>query len=230
MTPPQGVRLWLLVAAPLIAQFAFAGLAAGLLRAMGLIDAGTGADLTSLPQALVLLASYAVFAGAILIAARAIGQPVEVLALRRVALGRGVALGAAGLLAGIACAIALEPIFHGQASQRIDIGEVSGPASALALGISVLTVVGAAALLEEVYFRGLLYGRLDERLGVASAIVASGGIFGLVHFEPNAFPTLFALGLILGVLRWRSGSIWPGVGVHAANNALAIVGLLIASS
>ena len=39
---------------------------------------------------------------------------------------------------------------------------------------------------------------------------------------------LFALGLILGLLRLRTNSFWPGVGVHAANNLLAFVALLLA--
>ena len=87
--------------------------------------------------------------------------------------------------------------------------------------------MGGAALTEELYFRGLIYGRLDARFGVASAVVGSAGLFGLAHFQPNAFPTLFALGLILGLVRMRSSSVWPGVGIHAANNVFAVVGLLL---
>jgi membrane protease YdiL (CAAX protease family) len=90
-------------------------------------------------------------------------------------------------------------------------------------------IVGGAALTEELYFRGLLYGRLDARFGVASAVVGSAGLFGLVHFQPDAFPTLLALGLILGLVRMRSSSVWPGVGIHAANNVIAVVGLLLAT-
>ena len=122
------------------------------------------------------------------------------------------------------------PIFHGQESQRIGVGSVSDPASALALVLSLVAIVGGAAVMEELYFRGLLYGRLDERLGAASAVVGSAGVFGLVHFEPNAFPVLFGLGLVLGVLRWRGDSTLPGIAVHAANNALAVVGILLTSS
>ena len=228
-TPPQGLRLWLIVAAPLVVQFAFTGLAAGALRAAGLIEGGD-TTLTRLPEALVLLASYVVLGAAILLAARALGRPAEVLALRRTPLVQGAALAGAGLVAGLVLAIALEPIFHGQASQRIAIGPIDDPAAAAALAISVLTVVGAAAVLEELYFRGLLYGRLDARFGTASAVVGSAGIFGLAHFEPNAFPTLFALGLVLGLLRWRTASVWPGMAVHAANNALAIAAVLMTSS
>ena len=223
------LRVWLIIAAPLVAQFAFAGLAAGLLRQLGLIS-GDSATLTSLPQALVLLAAYVVLAAGILLAARALGAPREVLALKRVPLAHGAALAGAGLVAGIVIALALEPIFHGQASQRIDAGPIDSPEAVIALVISLFTIVVAAATCEELYFRGLLYGRLDARLGAASAIVGSAGLFGLVHFEPNAFPALFGLGLVLGVVRWRSGSVAPGMAIHAANNVLAAIGILMASS
>ena len=225
---PRGARVWLLVAAPLVAQLAFTGLGGGVLQAAGLLPQGD-LELANLPSALLLAASYAVFAGTTLAAARALGEPHAVLALHRLPGVRLLGFAAAGLAAGVAATALLEPIFHGEASQRVALGAVDDPASAIAVVISVATVVAGAALVEELYFRGLLYGRVDGRLGTASAVVASAGVFGLAHFEPKAFPVLFALGLILGVLRSRSGSIWPGVAMHAANNGLAIAGLLVAA-
>ncbi|MGA0122803.1 MAG: type II CAAX prenyl endopeptidase Rce1 family protein, partial [Gaiellales bacterium] len=59
-----------------------------------------------------------------------------------------------------------------------------------------------------------------------AAVIVSAGAFGLVHFQPDAFPTLFALGLILGLLRLRTRSIWPPIVLHAANNGLAFAYLL----
>ena len=225
---PRGARPWLILAGPLVAWFAFVAIGAGALRAAGVLDDGDVA-LTNLPAALLLLAGYAVFLGAILLAARALGVPRDVLAVRRVPLLRGAALAGAGVLAGLGAAAVLEPIFHGQASQPIVAGDVTGVGTALALAISIASLAGAAPLCEELYFRGILYGRLDARFGTASAIVGSAGVFGLAHFEPNAFPALFALGLILGVLRWRSSSVWPGVAMHAANNVLATAALLLAA-
>ena len=62
-------------------------------------------------------------------------------------LGRGVLLAAAGLGAGVVLSLALEPIFHGQESQRIGVGSVSDPASALALPLMLpgwLLVIASA--------------------------------------------------------------------------------------
>lgn len=228
-TAPTGARLWLLVAAPLIVQFGFAGLAAAILSALSLAPAGE-TTLTNLPQAILLVAAYVIFGVAIWLVARQFGNPREVLALRRYPLARGLALAVGGLIVGVAAAAALEPIFHGSASQRITAGDIDSLTTGVAFGISALTIVIGAAVTEELYFRGLLYGRLDARFGVASAVVGSAGIFGLAHFAPNTFPALFALGLVLGLVRMRSSSVWPGMAIHGANNAIAVAGLLLAAN
>ena len=225
---PRGLRLWLLVAAPLVAQFGFVGIGAAIVGAVS-SDAPGETTLTSLPQAILLALAYIVFGIAIWLVAQQLGEPRDVLALRRTPLRQSAALAVGGLIIGVAAAALLEPIFHGSSSQRIGIGDVDGATSAIAFALSAVTIVGGAALTEELYFRGLLYGRLDTRFGVASAVVGSAGVFGLAHFEPNAFPALFALGLVLGLVRMRSSSIWPGVAIHAANNVIAIAGLLLAT-
>lgn len=226
---PRGLRLWLLVAAPLVAQFGFVGLGAAVINAFSTAPAGD-TTLTNLPQAVLLVVAYVIFALAIWFVARQFGDPREVLALRRVPLVRAAVLAVGGLIVGVAAAALLEPIFHGSSSQRISVGDIGSLTTGLAFGISAFTIIVGAAVTEELYFRGLLYGRLDARFGVASAVVGSAGVFGLAHFEPNAFPALFALGLVLGVVRMRSSSVWPGMAIHGANNVIAVVGLLLAAN
>lgn len=227
---PRGLSLWLLVALPLVAQLAFVAIGAAVLAAaVAMPTAQT--SFYSLPQALLLLGAYLVFGLAIYFVARRLGCVTDVLALRRVPIGPSAGLAAIGLVGAILVAALLEPLFHGAASQHLEQPPFPGTLSAgVAVTISVLTVVGGAAISEEVYFRGLLLGRLDERRGRAAAIVASAGAFGLVHFQPDAFPTLFALGLILGLLRIRTRAVWSGIAVHATNNAIAVAAVLLAAS
>jgi membrane protease YdiL (CAAX protease family) len=227
-TAPTGLRLWLLIAVPLLLQFGTLALGASIVKALT-SEPRRDTTLTNLPQSVLMVVAYLVFAAAIWLVAKRLGAPLSILALRRVPLRRGLLLGGGGLLAGLVASALLEPIFHGSSSQGIEAGTVDSLASAVALALSAIAIVGGAALTEELYFRGLLYGRLDARFGVASAVVGSAGLFGLVHFQPNAFPTLLALGLILGLVRMRSSSVWPGVGIHAANNVIAVVGLLLAT-
>jgi membrane protease YdiL (CAAX protease family) len=226
---PTGARLWLLVAAPLLAQFGFVGLGAAVLNALSATPAGE-TTLTNLPQAILLVVAYIVFGVAIWLVARQFGNPREILALRRTPLIQGLGLAIGGLIIGVAAAAALEPIFHGSASQGITVGNIDTLTAGVAFGLSALTIVVGAAVTEELYFRGLLYGRLDARFGVASAVVGSAGIFGLAHFAPNTFPALFALGIVLGLVRMRSSSVWPGMAIHGANNVIAVTGLLLAAN
>ena len=83
-------------------------------------------------------------------------------------------------------------------------------------------------LLEEWVFRGLLQGQLlrllkGRRLGCVSwANWCVSGAFVAVHFmtQPAAWALAVALpSLVLGHLRERLGSAWPGVLVHAYFNA-----------
>lgn len=226
---PRGLRLWLLVATPLVAQFGFVGIGAAVLRALGVAPQGE-TTLSDLPDALLLLVAYVLFGIVIWLVARQFGNPRDVLALRRTPLLQGIGLAIGGLIIGVAAAALLEPLFHGSSSQRISTGDITTITAGIAFGISAITIVVGAAITEELYFRGLLYGQLDARFGVASAVVGSAGVFGLAHFEPNAFPALFALGLVLGLVRMRSSTLWPGMAIHGANNIIAVVGLLLAAN
>ncbi len=223
--PLRGPALWALIALPIVLQLVVTTF--GIALVGSLVEVPGRMAFFNLPQQAVVVVAYLAFGGATLLVARRIGSVRELLALRRTPLGPAVALTALGLVAGLAVSALLEPIFHGAESQDLDPGPFPGTAAALAAAaLATLSVVVGASVTEELYFRGLLYGQLAARFARAAAVVGSAGAFGLVHFQPDAFPTLFALGLILGLLRLRTGSIWPPIALHAANNGLAFAYLL----
>ncbi len=78
-----------------------------------------------------------------------------------------------------------------------------------------------APLCEEVVFRGYLQRTLQLRRGPAAAILLAALAFAARHLDPVRFPALVFLGALFGWLAWRTGSIWPAVAAHAANNLLA---------
>jgi len=47
-------------------------------------------------------------------------------------------------------------------------------------------------------------------------------IFAFLHFMPWWIQILL-IGVVLGVLAWRSDSVWPGIVVHAINNGVALL-------
>ena len=77
------------------------------------------------------------------------------------------------------------------------------------------------AFAEEVLYRGVLYDALERIRGPQFAIWMSSAIFGLMHFDLSISGATAFLGLIYGVLRKFSGSIYPSFLAHLANNGLA---------
>jgi len=100
---------------------------------------------------------------------------------------------------------------------------LSQPSSVPELLATLLAIVLAAPLAEEVVFRGLLVVGLRRAVGVGPAIVGSSVLFGLVHGHPTAIAYATTAGLVLGLLAARTGSIALGVAVHAGVNALPLL-------
>jgi len=80
----------------------------------------------------------------------------------------------------------------------------------------------APALVEEVAFRGFLYGRLAEVMGPREALVVQAAMFSVLHMLPLMFVSHFVMGLVFGLLRTRTGSLVPSMIVHLAWNALVV--------
>lgn len=82
-----------------------------------------------------------------------------------------------------------------------------------------------APLAEEIVFRGAILRALlsSPRLSAAGAVVLSAVLFALIHFNPAQLPHAFVIGLLLGWMYYRTGSILPGIAYHWANNSVAYV-------
>jgi membrane protease YdiL (CAAX protease family) len=92
------------------------------------------------------------------------------------------------------------------------------------LAAPLLVVVGPIS--EELLFRGFAYGGLaPSRIGPIGAILVTSTIWAVVHFQ-YAWPIIgqiFVYGLVLGVARWRTGSLWPPLVVHVLINLYAVI-------
>jgi membrane protease YdiL (CAAX protease family) len=83
-----------------------------------------------------------------------------------------------------------------------------------------------APFCEEIFFRGYVFQGLRQRLNVPLAVVLSALIFGIAHADPGSFPVLFIIGIVLAIVRWRTRSIWPGMGLHMLNNLISALGII----
>lgn len=87
-----------------------------------------------------------------------------------------------------------------------------------------LAIVIAAPLAEELFFRGFLFeGIRYTRLGATGAVVTASLLWAVIHLQygPYEITTVFILGLILGIARLMTGSIYTPIAMHAVVNLVA---------
>ncbi len=95
------------------------------------------------------------------------------------------------------------------------------------LGLTFIAAGVAAPIAEEIFFRGLMYGGLRARLGVGLATLLSALVFTALHFTLELFIPIFVLGIFLAWLYEKTGSLYPGMILHSANNSIAVIALVI---
>jgi hypothetical protein len=88
------------------------------------------------------------------------------------------------------------------------------------LVMSIIALVLMPSFIEEVVFRGVLLERFAVKWRLAVAIVVAAVAFGILHADPVGAGTF---GVVTALLYLRTGSLWPGILIHAANNALVLV-------
>jgi uncharacterized protein len=124
------------------------------------------------------------------------------------------------LLVLLAVEVALDSVLNGAKEQGL---EPSGwdNTRALPFALNAAVVVLAAPLVEEFTYRGLGFGLL-ARFGALAAVALTAGAFAADHGLVAGFPALFAFGVAVALVRLRTGSIYPGMLLHACFNALAL--------
>lgn len=104
--------------------------------------------------------------------------------------------------------------------------EIPPPHNTLdAIGYFIAIVI-LAPLCEEPVFRGLIM-RGWLRYGFVAGVVGSGILFGLQHAQLTNLVPLSLVGVVLGIVTFRAGSLWPAILVHATYNGLSIPFLLM---
>jgi len=88
--------------------------------------------------------------------------------------------------------------------------------------IIIFSVVILAAVLEEMLFRGFLQTSLENNLKIKTAIIVTAFIFAIFHAYPWVLIQIFIMGIILGLMAWKSNSIIPSLVVHFINNGIAV--------
>jgi membrane protease YdiL (CAAX protease family) len=103
-------------------------------------------------------------------------------------------------------------------------------ANSLPLLIFALMAGIGAPIVEEIAFRGLLYGALEKRgLRTSWCVVISAVTFVLFHLEPTRILLLLPIAVLLGTVRARTGSTGASIVTHMTYNLPAAIGLAISA-
>lgn len=90
--------------------------------------------------------------------------------------------------------------------------------------LNLIFVAVFAGIGEELFFRGVL-----QRLFIKAfknpwaGIILAAFIFSAIHLQFYGFIPRFILGILLGLIYWYSGSLWPAIIAHFAYDALAVI-------
>lgn len=98
------------------------------------------------------------------------------------------------------------------------------------VSLLIMTVI-LAPILEEILFRGIIMkGMLNSKVKPVTAIIVSAFIFGVVHFNPWQFAGALLLGLVLGLVYYKTKSLLMPILLHAFNNFVSAMMMLYSDS
>jgi membrane protease YdiL (CAAX protease family) len=107
---------------------------------------------------------------------------------------------------------------------------VDAYATAHSAPLFLLAIVVVAPLFEEVFFRGFLFeGFQHSKLGSLGAVFWTSFAWTIMHVQYGAYElgTIFALGIVFGIARLKSQSIYPPLAMHSLFNLFAMVQLAV---
>lgn len=89
-----------------------------------------------------------------------------------------------------------------------------------------LAMVVAAPVSEEILFRGFLFKGFEHSpVGGVGAVGLTSLLWAVIHvqYEPYEMMVIFSMGLVLGLFRLKTGSLYPALFMHVLNNLAATI-------
>ncbi len=197
---------------------------------VGIVAAATGADPDEDNTTFTVVATFLqgmIFIGTAVLFASLTRRPrADHFGLRGTPFWPAVGWAALGMASFYVAVIVYTAIVQPDAEQTVaqDLGADQGTFGMIAAGFMVICV---APFAEEFFFRGFFYRALRSRWSVLAAAGIDGLLFGVIHYDFSGadalliLPPLAALGFVFCLVYERTRSIYPVIGLHAFNNAIA---------
>lgn len=120
-------------------------------------------------------------------------------------------------------------LFMDQSPQLEQMSEIFREHGRTGFLIPLALLIGLTpAVCEELLFRGFLQTGLTRSLGPVGGIGVASVLFAVFHFDPVHVISVFPIGLYLGWVSWRSGSLFPAMLAHFVNNFVSVLAVVFA--
>lgn len=89
-----------------------------------------------------------------------------------------------------------------------------------------VAIIIAAPLIEELFFRGFLFeGLRDSRIGAIGAVLVTSIVWAAIHVQYEMFQMVMigTLGVLLGIAKIKTRSLYIPLAMHSLNNLIAMV-------
>jgi len=163
------------------------------------------------------------------------GQDWREIGYRTVSAGRDVLRGIAGFCASlpfvlVAAMIAwglAKTVFRHVPTPEQPFGGFVTQGGAVEIALTFIAASVVAPIVEETFFRGVLYTTFRGRMGVWPAVMLSSVVFAVIHPLPGGFLPIFALACALALMRERTGSLIPSMVCHGVYNGVMLAFLML---
>ena len=130
-----------------------------------------------------------------------------------------------GLLA-LAPLLGVNYVYHGWLVRQFGAGHEGPFRSLRAFGMGEAALVFffcvCPAVIEEISFRGLVQHWLQVAIPPLHALVLASVLFTVLHGSVVSAPYLFAVGMLLGWVKWKTGSLYPSMLIHFLHNWVVV--------
>lgn len=139
------------------------------------------------------------------------------------------------VMLGVGCQIGIDVAYRPFHFKNVNgpVTHLFGAAHGPTFVVLMIMTTFVAPIVEEWFFRGVVFRSLDEgirgvspRFATTAAVVISATLFGLAHGEPLQFVGLALFGVVLAIVLHRTQRLVPSIITHMSFNAVAMVGLI----
>lgn len=117
------------------------------------------------------------------------------------------------------------PGFDANQSQDVAFSNLTSTTDLL---IAFLGLVVLAPAVEEMLFRGYLFGKIRAVSNFWVSTIVTSLVFGIAHQQWNVGIDVFVLSIFLCLLREKTGNVWAGMLLHGLKNSIAFFYLFVA--